>query len=85
LAILIKISEVFSLQQWRSQEGLVPLQKNLNRSESTAQNFLEGDKTLLATLLACSDKISYIPSLIPQNPYKLKPKSSKNNQFAFQK
>ena len=37
--------------QWRSQEGLGPLQKNLNRSESTAQNFLEGPRP--SWLLPC--------------------------------
>jgi len=30
------------MTQGRSQEGLDPLRKNLNRSESTAQNYLEG-------------------------------------------
>jgi hypothetical protein len=29
------------MNQWRSQKGIVSIRKNLNRSESKAQNFLE--------------------------------------------
>jgi len=43
-----------SVYQGRSQEGLGPLQKNLNRNESTAQNFLEGVQTLLVYTVGCT-------------------------------